>query len=174
MSDKPLPTVAETQAFFMRASKETYASGQEPQSVAFMPGAKTMTFTDGDFYYVDLWVSGKADSKNRRHSVGNTYIYHANRLIWSMRYSGWWQVDVPGVIDFLKHALATATEFLGGRGPREYYEDGELRYQNLIVYPYSNRFDRFGGHDFIIKTGQPGIEVYWHNYYGGTLGNLLG
>jgi len=143
----------------MRAKNAIYASGQEPQSVAFLPGAEIVTFIDDDFYYVDFQVSGEADSKNRHQSIGTTYIYHADRLIWFMNYEGWWRVDASG---------AAAIEFRGGCGSETYTENGELEYQNILGSFHLHQFTMLHGYDVLCKGPQFAVQVSRHYYHGGT------
>ena len=166
MANKLLPTVAEVEAFYMRASKITYASGNAPVSVPFLPKAKMFTVIEGDFHYIDIWISGEKNPDGLRNSHSTTYIYFDGQVIWTMWYHGWWQNNVPGVIEFLKRAMVAATEFLGGRGPETFEEDSWIYHNNLKVGGFIN----FRGHDTIKLVSDQ--EVYRHNYQGSTLVDL--
>ncbi|MFA6132298.1 MAG: DUF5680 domain-containing protein [Patescibacteria group bacterium] len=171
-----LPTVAETMAFFMMAKNETYASGKESKRLPFFPKAKMMTFGEGDFRYIDTWLSyGKPNKYSIRYSFGITVIFYRGKPIWLMWYQGWWRSNVPGVLNFLRRALAAATEFRGGRGPGFFREGDGMSYTNAYddLWDLEKTFTDFRGHDLVnVWENKSPHTVYYHDYGGFALVDL--
>jgi hypothetical protein len=143
MSESDLLQMAE--AFFCRGMATGYASGAEATPIPGEMGWKRYEYREGDLYLEDRYYVDSTSGK----SVGETRIYHQNRLIWIMVYGGSYKKEA---IPCLKAALMlnyTAGRFYAGRG-----RASQMRgYQyNIRSIAGPNSFSHFSAHESIMHS----------------------
>lgn len=139
--------------FFLEAKARGYEADALKMSIPDLPGSKVLRYQRGDYLYVDCWFSSETKS------FGQTVIWFQGRPIWCMQYHGYWEAVDERVIPFLKRALRSTTEFVGGRGPFRYNE-GSLTYRN---FPIKKDFAEFNGEEEIRENG---ARLFFHAYSG--------
>lgn len=143
-------TLQNIENIFWESMEVGWASGNAQGEVNLLfPGFKCIPFHSGKFRVLDAYAIPLEDK-----SVGFTYIWFADVLVWSMSYSGSYP---KAVISFLKYALKdtiTSQDFIGGRGPRKFLHD---TYPNLV---YRNKVDG----NFAQFTGQENIHYNKNGY----------
>jgi hypothetical protein len=143
---------------FFAAMRNGYAkSGVKKDTIAELPGSKTIPFELGDFKLLDCYLV----TPDSPHSFGQTIIWRNDVPIWIMSYQGWYLKDA---IPFLKRALWEAYDrgdFFGGRGPRFFQNDG-MTYTNRFDFP--NDWRHFRGREEVFDRN--GQNVGWHEYQG--------
>ena len=155
--------------FFLEASAKTYAGGlKEKTTIQELPGSKVLKYQRGDLLYVDTYFT------NGEYSGGNTLICRDEKPVWLMSYQGWCQGDNKTVLDFLKQALSAAyatSQFIGGRGPKEFWEKKGA--EEGLVYKndpdLSSDFCYFGGREHIFCWPDRYRRLFWHRYQGQLL-----
>lgn len=155
------PFAEETQAFFLKAMAQGYASDAEKTTIAELPGSKVIVFGENDFSLKDVYYVGD-DGK----SVGATTIWHRDIPVWVMSYGGRYE---KWVIPFLKTCLLAAYEtgkFWGGRGPHTMQESG-LTYVNMVSLSHGD-FTNFSGGERIHAPDGYCHGTHW--YHGMLLG----
>ena len=147
------PAKAPLIAFLLRASRQTYASGQNPRSDSRSPGSHDYEYIEEPFVYRDRYFGGE------RFAGEETVLLHG-QPVWSMNYAG--RVlgsDFDG--DFFKEALRLRSEEIPFRGPL-FFAKGKHAYCNQP----EGGFDWFDGREQILYEGS---IVYEGRYHGGIL-----
>ncbi len=150
--------------FFFEAMKSGWAMPVPKSPIPALPGSKSIPFRLGEYTLLDYYfVAPGSDS-----SYGTTVIWVAERPFWVMHYGGFYKKEA---IQFLKAALRATysqNQFVGGRGPREYREEGNpLLYRNHIESS-ANSFARFHGFEDVVNT-ETDKTLGEHRFFGGLL-----
>lgn len=153
------------EAFFFEAMKEGWATPAKKVPIPELPSSKSIPFRRGEFSLLDYYLVNPDSS----YSYGTTVIWVSEQPVWVMHYGGFYdKIAIP----FLKRALQSTysrTNFIGGRGPEEYQEEGSpLVYQNHPNYQEFG-FARFSGWENIFSSEDPCITLGEHRYFGGIL-----
>ena len=144
----PPDDVAETIAFRLKASRNTYAAFMnEVPSTRF--DSHDFRYEEGPYSYHDTYVGGKQ-------FAGEEAIWKNGRAVYAMNYAGRVLKDVFSG-NFLKEALRAATSEMPFRGP-EFYQSGEYLYKCKV----SGDFAWFQGYEEIYCSGAKIYECYFH------------
>lgn len=139
--------------FIYKASKATYASGDESLKQKQTDGSTTIVFSDGDFLYHDNYFGGEPYG-------GREVVFYKNKPVWMMVYYGLVYEGInKEIYEILVEALSSSTQDMPYRGPLEYIKDN-WKYENVI----SGEVEHFSGKEKIFKDG---ICVYEASYLGG-------
>lgn len=135
--------------FICIAKRATYA-GKGPQSkIPSRPCSHDLSFSDGDFLYIDSFVGGEKFS-------GEEVVWYKGAPIYSMNYIG--RVTGDGFSgDFLKEALKRCTPELPYRGPKRLQLDDyafDMKVEGDIEW--------FQGHEEICFGAQSVYECFFH------------
>jgi len=117
--------VGELMQFFFKGMSRRWIAGAPKITIDELPGAKAITFEEGELRLVDAyWVNG-------RNSFGLTVIWRNVVPVWHMQCHGWYEERaIPVVNEALRRAY-NRERFEGGRGTSDTTnEDGSLRYMN--------------------------------------------
>ena len=142
--------------FILKASKATYASGDETLKEKQADGSTTILFEEGYYKYHDNYFGGEPYG-------GREVIFLKNKPIWMMVYYGLVHPDIEtkDIYPFLIESLSNSTIEMPYRGPKV-FEKGDLKYENELRGEVSG----FSGNEKIFKDG---VCVYEANYMGGLV-----
>ena len=141
--------------FIYKASKATYASGDESLKQKQTDGSTTIVFSDGDFSYNDNYFGGEPYG-------GREVVFYKNKPVWMMVYYGLVYEGVNNeVYKILMEALSATKQEMPYRGPLEYVKDN-WKYENII----SGGVGNLSGKERIFKDD---VCVYEANYLGGLV-----
>ncbi len=148
------------EASLRQAKLATYAAQGDDASVApLRGGSKQLEYRDGDWLDRDIYFG-------TIRFVGQEVVYHADKSIWSMAYSGGVvqglvTSEVRALYAFLRSALLQAPADMPLRGPPTLV-DGAHTYNCSVRGTLTN----FTGHESITAGGR---EVYALQLSGGRL-----
>lgn len=155
-------TISVLREFFFDGMQQGWAAKGEKTTIPQLPGAKAITYRDGNLCLVDYYFADKRTGR----SAGSTVIWFRDEPAWIMHYGGYYP---KGVIPFLKAALNSAYQdriFYGGRGPVVFKEkEGPLVYFNGGAL---DDFARFKGREEILRAGEI-RRLGWHEFCGMAL-----
>jgi hypothetical protein len=139
--------------FIYKASRATYASGDESLQEKQLDGSTTIRFVEGNFSFYDNYFGGEPYG-------GREVVFYEGKAAWMMVYYGSVLEGSNGeVYTFLMKALSNNTVDIPYRGPAM-FRDGVWTYENEVV----GDVERFSGKEYIAKDG---IRVYEAQYIGG-------
>ncbi len=142
--------------FVFKASKATYASGDNSIKHKELDGSTTISFKEGDYRYHDNYFGGEPYG-------GREVVFHQEKPVWMMVYYGFVHSTVPHneVYVILMEALRNTTPEVPMRGPK-LFEKENWKYESSL----EGDFDSFSGVERIYK----GTEcVYEARYVGGLV-----
>jgi hypothetical protein len=139
--------------FIYKASRATYASGDESIKTKQLDESTTIQFTDGEYVYHDNYFGGEPYG-------GREVVFYNNKPVWMMVYYGLvYEGANSEVYNFLMQALSNNTEDSPYRGPIN-FKDKEWEYKNVVT----GNVDKFSGIEKIFRSGKC---VYEASYIGG-------
>ncbi len=141
--------------FIYKASRATYASGDESKREKEEDGSHSIRFVDGDYSLHDNYFGGEPYG-------GREVVFLKNKPIWMMVYYGLVYSGVNSeVYNILMKALSNNTLEMPYRGP-QIYEEGDWVYKNN----FSGSVEKFSGTEKIYKNN---VCVYEASYIGGLI-----
>lgn len=154
--------LADLPAFLVEAKRRTYAGLDDDATIAApaLPGSKQLEYGAGALRYRDLYFG-------MVFFTGIETVSRADRVIWSMSYSGGMLPEVKGrelmlgIYAFLRQALLSIEESRPYRGPPA-FADGGFTYANTV----SGELTRFSGSETIHADGR---LVFALHYGGGAI-----
>lgn len=142
-------------SFIFKASKATYASGDESIRKKQPDSSTTIEFEDGAYKYNDNYFGGEPYG-------GREVVFLNGKPLWMMVYYGLVYGGVnKEVYSFLTESLSNTTLEMPYRGPA-LYEKKEWRYENQT----SGEAENFSGTEKIYQNGQC---VYEASFIGGLV-----
>lgn len=150
-------------AFLVEAKRRTYAGLDDDATVAtpLLAGSKQLEHRAAPYAYRDIYFG-------MGFFVGQETVSRADRVIWSMSYSGGARADITdretflAIYKFLRQALLGVGEEEPYRGPR-LFEQAGMVYRNEV----EGALDRFHGIERISR--HDGTPLYELRYNGGLL-----
>lgn len=143
----------ELKAFIYKASRATYASGDESIKQKEQDGSTTINFIDRDYHFHDNYFGGEPYG-------GREVVFYKGKPVWMMVYYGLvYEGANSEIYGVLMGALSAATVDIPYRGPEIYNEDS-YRYENT----FSGDLENFSGKEKIFKDD---VLVYEASYLGG-------
>lgn len=142
--------------FILKASRATYASGNESIKEKQEDKSTTIRFEDDEYRYHDNYFGGEPYG-------GREVIFLNKKPIWMMVYYGFVDpsAEAKEVYPFLMASLSKATLEMPYRGP-ELYEEANFKYENKIT----GTTDKFYGKEKIFKDQ---VCIYEASYIGGLV-----
>lgn len=146
--------------FLIRAKKATYASqGDEASVPSLLEGSRQLEFRSDPYFYRDIYFG-------MRFFVGQEVVYHREKPIWSMSYSGGVEEEsdldsAKAVYAFLRKAMRQVSADCPFRGPRLFAE-GDWVYRDS----HQGSLQRFEGEETISFADR---VVYRLTYSGGLI-----
>ncbi|MDO8633415.1 MAG: DUF5680 domain-containing protein [Candidatus Wildermuthbacteria bacterium] len=152
---------------YLFASAKGWAGGARKTAIPDFPGSKAIRVQMGLILYSDVYWTCPGSEQSFGVTIMSAYdIARVTWIpLWHMQYGGRYP---ERMIAFLKTALRqtyNAGEFVGGRGPREFSQGGDIFYIN-DPDPEKNDFREFRGEERILEGG---ARVGSHWYRGGLL-----
>ncbi len=146
-------------SFLVEAKLATYAAQGDQASVPpVLPGSHQLEYRNDDLFYRDIYFGGDF-------FVGQETVYHDDKPLWAMCYSGGIHPNIPVqpglVYVFLQEALRAVTQERPFRGPAN-YEREHFSYTASSIGSVS----RFFGTEIIMYDGLP---VFQLRFAGGLL-----
>ena len=141
--------------FIVKAKQNTYASKGEDQEKVLTDGAKELVFKENNLEYRDRYFGSDP-------FIGQEIVFHDEKVIWGMNYSGLLVADViPSkvVYKFLQKALKKVRAKQPFRGPNDFIDD-DFQYINKS----EGRIESFKGFEQILYKGK---QIYQLHYHGG-------
>lgn len=139
--------------FIIDSRRNTFAGNGAPIDNPRLKGSKQLEFQKGDWFYQDIYFSGKTNL------IGQELVYYNARPVWSMGYFG---DQLPEkTAEFLKQTLfklADKCRF----GERCELEKKEFYYEDQG----GGTLDKFSGQERIFMAGK---NIYKLNYQGGLI-----
>jgi len=147
---------AKLREFILKASRNTYASGDENIKETQADGSTTIKYEDGGYRYHDNYFGGEPYG-------GREVVFLNNKPIWMMVYYGFVHKGIEGkeVYPFLMESLCNSTLEMPYRGP-ELFERDNFKYENKLM----GNTDNFYGTEKIYKDS---VCIYEASYIGGLV-----
>ncbi len=145
--------IEELRGFITEARRNTFAGGAAALDNPRLKGSKEFEFQKGDWFYQDIYFSGKANI------IGQETVYWNNKPAWAMGYFGDQLKEDP--TEFLKQTLFALVDVcrLGGSCENK---KKDLRYEDKG----QGSLEKFSGEEKITMGGKP---IYKLNYQGGLI-----
>lgn len=142
--------------FILKASRATYASGDNSIKEKERDSSTTIRFEDNEYSFHDNYFGGEPYG-------GREVVFLHGKAIWMMVYYGFVDpsVDAKEVYPFLMAGLSHSTVEVPYRGP-EVYEEGNFRYENKLIGDVA----KFSGTEKIYKND---VCIYEASYAGGLV-----
>ncbi len=146
----------ELKDFILKASRATYASGDESVKEKQLDGSTTIRHKDGQYALHDNYFGGEPYG-------GREVVFLNNKPIWMMVYYGLVHSGVENseVYAFLRKSLSNSTREIPYRGP-VFFQKENLIYENK----FAGGAEKFSGTEKIYKDG---TCVYEASYIGGLV-----
>ncbi len=148
--------LTQLQQFILKASRATYASGDEALKKKQEDGSTAIFYRDGEYAYHDNYFGGEPYG-------GREVVFYRGEAVWMMVYYGFVmpEAEAKEVYPFLMKSLSQSTLEMPYRGP-EQYQEGEFQYENKLT----GDVQRFAGTEKIYKSE---TCIYEANYSGGLV-----
>ena len=146
--------IDELKSFILKASRATYASGNESVKEKQLDGSTTIQYSDGQYKFHDNYFGGEPYG-------GREVVFLNDKPIWMMVYYGFVypEIDVKKIYSFLMESLSSSTLEMPCRGPVLFQKEN-LKYENKL----SGEIDKFSGAEKIYMNESC---VYEASYIGG-------
>ena len=144
----------ELKNFILKASRATYASGDESIKEKQLDGSTAIRYEDGQYKFHDNYFGGEPYG-------GREVVFLNNKPIWMMVYYGLVHsdIEVGEIYSYLIESLSNLVADMPYRGP-VLFEKGNLKYENKLVGDANN----FPGTEKIYRDD---ACVYEASYMGG-------
>jgi hypothetical protein len=142
--------------FIFKASRATYASGDESIKQKQKDNSTTIVFEEGDYKYNDNYFGGEPYG-------GREVVFLKNKPIWMMVYFGLVHknIEAKEVYPFLVESLSNTTTDMPYRGPT-LFEKGNFKYTN----DFDGNVNNFSG---VEKIFNDSVCIYEAKYMGGLV-----
>lgn len=139
--------------FIIEARRSTYAGGGAAVDNPRLRGSKEFGYQRGDWFYQDIYFSGRASL------IGQEVVYYNAKPVWAMSYFGDQLQEKP--TEFLKYVLYNSAQDCRLGGAFE-FKKKDFLYQDKG----EGTLDKFKGEE---KISLDEKETYKLNYQGGTI-----